>query len=114
MSKYFARKFECLHGHKHDSKGEAARCNALHVLQRAGAITDLQVQHKLIFIVDGKPLKLKNGQNAGAKVDFFYSEMPSMKDVIEEFKGFVVRDWPLRRALIKHCFPMIEYREVKA
>lgn len=112
MNKYGARKTECHQGHKHDSAREARRCNDLHLLQRAGSIGNLQVQHQFHFKVDGKELKLSNGRRAGMKVDFFYSELPSLKDVAEDSKGYVVRDYPLRAALFRHCFPMIELREV--
>lgn len=111
-NKYGARKTPCQHGHMHDSMREAVRCNDLHLLQRAGKIAMLQVQHQLYFVVDGKPLKLKNGRRAGMKVDFMYCELPSLKDVAEDSKGYTVRDYPLRSALFRHCFPMLELREV--
>ncbi|NVD44371.1 phage tail protein [Qipengyuania atrilutea] len=34
MGKYFAKKTTCIHGHKHASKREAARCVELHLLQQ--------------------------------------------------------------------------------
>lgn len=111
-NKYGARKTPCHYGHTHDSAREAKRCDELHMLQKAGKIAALQVQHQLYFFVDGKQLKLKNGRRAGMKVDFMYCEFPDFKDVAEDSKGYTVRDYPLRSALFRHCFPDIELREV--
>jgi hypothetical protein len=112
VSKYGAKKSECLHGHAHDSKREAKRCNELHLLARSGAIIDLENQKQLHFIVDGKQLKLGNGRRAGMKVDFYYTDAETLQDIAEDSKGYVVRDYPLRSALFRHCFPHIELREV--
>lgn len=111
-NKYGARKTPCHYGHTHDSAREAKRCDELHMLQKAGKIALLQLQHQFYFEVDGKPLKLKNGRRAGMKVDFMYTELPSLKDIAEDSKGYTVRDYPLRSALLRHCFPSLELREV--
>ncbi len=110
--KYGAKKSPCAKGHVHDSKREATICDQLHYRLWAGEIFNLLVQHQFYFVIDGKPLKLKNGRRAGIKIDFFYTETKGMKDVAEDAKGFTVRDYPLRAALFRHCFPMIELREV--
>lgn len=111
-NKYNAEKAACTQGHVHASKREQRRCNELHLLQRAGAISALQVQHQFWFVIDGKPLKHSNGRRAGFKVDFAYIELPELKDVAEDSKGFTVRDYPLRAALFRALFPDIELREV--
>lgn len=111
-NKYGAKKTPCQHGHTHDSGREAKRCNELHLLQRAGQIGGLQVQHQFWFIIDGAPLKHSNGRRAGFKVDFFYYELPDLNDIAEDAKGVTVRDYPLRAALFKMLFPDIELREV--
>lgn len=112
MSKYGAKKQACANGHIHDSKREAKRCDELHLLQRADVITNLSIQHQFWFVIDGKQLKHKRGRRAGFKADFFYTEVPSLKDVAEDSKGFTVRDYPLRATLFRALFPMIELREV--
>lgn len=111
-NKYGAKKAPCAQGHVHDSKREAKRCDELHILQSAGKIAMLRTQHQFWFVIDGKPLKHKNGRRAGFKVDFFYCELPSLNDVAEDAKGFTVRDYPLRSALFRALNPMIELREV--
>lgn len=111
-NKYGAKKTPCQHGHTHDSGREAKRCNELHLLERGHAIAFLQVQRQFYFEVNGAPLKHANGRRAGMKVDFTYQEMPGLKEVAEDSKGFTVRDYPLRAALFRACFPMVELREV--
>lgn len=109
-SKYGAKKSHCSHGHTHDSKREAERCDYLHVRQTAGEISRLETQVQFRFAIDGRPVKLKNGHVAGVKVDFQYQE--GNRTIVEDSKGFVVRDWPLRRAIFCALHPDIELREV--
>lgn len=113
MAKYFARKTTCIHGHKHASKREAERCVELHILQQTGEIADLTVEPQFWYVINGKPLKHRNGRRAGYKADFGYTEHGH--DVVEDVKasnGFMARDVPLRMALFCHLFPTIELRVV--
>lgn len=112
FNKYRAKKTPCQNGHTHDSAREARRCNDLHLLERQKKIGFLQVQPRYEFTIAGKPLKMKNGHTARFTADFAYVELPSLKHVAEDSKGFVVRDYPLRAALFRALFPMIELREV--
>ena len=109
-NKYNARKTPCNFGHTHDSAREAKRCNDLHILERAGEITHLETQKAFKFSIDGRAVKLKNGHHAGIKIDFLYRE--NGQAIAEDSKGFVVRDWPLRRAIFCALYPHIELREV--
>lgn len=114
MSRYFARKTPCRHGHTHDSRAEAKRCEELHLLLRAGEIEGLAYAPQYWFEPDGRPLKLANGRRAGFKADFSYIE--NGKVIVEDVKasnGFVARDVPLRWALFRHCYPEITLRIVK-
>lgn len=114
MSRYFAKRTACQHGHTHASKREAARCADLHLMLRAGQIDGLAVEPQYYFEVNGAPLKLANGRRAGFKPDFTYMEEGQV--VAEDVKasnGFVDRDFPLRAALFRACFPDIELRVVK-
>jgi hypothetical protein len=112
VSKYGAKKTACNNGHIHDSKREATRCGELHLLQRLDEIMLLQVQPRFEFVIGGKPVMMKNGQCARFTGDFAYVEVKSQKQVVEDSKGFVVRDYPLRAAIFRHLFPQIELREV--
>ena len=112
MSKYFARRTECGHGHTHASKREAARCGELHLLLRAIAISGLVVEPTFILKDgDGDPLIMGNGHKARYRPDFTYVERG--KVVAEDIKGMVVRDFPLRAALFRACYPDIELRVLK-
>ena len=109
-NKYGAKKCDCAAGHVHDSKAEARRCNDLHMLQRAGAISGLQQQPVFRFEVDGRPVMLDNGQQARLKADFTYIE--NGRKVVEDRKGVIVRDFPLRWALARTMWPEIDWRVV--
>lgn len=110
-SKYGAKATPCAHGHNHASKREAKRCNDLHMLVRAGAITDLEVEPTFILAPDGQPIIMGNGHKARYRPDFTYRE--NGRRVAEDVKGMVVRDFPLRAALFRLCFPEIELRVIK-
>jgi hypothetical protein len=111
-NKYGARKANCSQGHTHDSKREAARCDKLHQLEANGYITDLELQPRFVFVVNGIELKHDNGRRAAYTADFRYIDCVAAKRIVEDAKGFVARDWPLRKALFRACFPQFELREV--
>jgi hypothetical protein len=111
FGKYRAVKSQCAAGHTHDSKREAIRCNELHDLQAAGAISDLIIHPQYWFVINGRQLKHGNGRRVGYKSDFEYVEKGI--NVTEDVKGVVVRDWPLRRAIFIALFPHHQLRETK-
>lgn len=111
FQKYGAKKTPCQSGHVHDSRREASRCNDLHRLLRAGEITHLELQQQFWFTINGVTLKHKNGHRVGVNIDFTYREKDG-RAIAEDSKGFVVRDWPLRRAVFCALFPQFELREV--
>lgn len=114
MKRHFARKTVCDYGHKHDSAKEAARCHALHLLFRAGKIEALVYGRRFPLHDGGKPIKMRNGQQARYTPDFVYMENGQV--VAEDVKasnGFVERDFALRAALFKSNNPDIELRIVK-
>lgn len=110
FGKYRAVKSQCSSGHTHDSKKEAAYCNALHIRLEAGEISDLQTSVQFWFVIDGKALKHRNGRRVGYLADFSFIENGHY--VVVEVKGFSVRDWPLRRAIFCALYPNIDFREV--
>jgi hypothetical protein len=111
-NKYGARKTPCSYGHTHDSGREAKRCNELKLLERAGEIEDLKHQVQFWFAINGTPLKHDNGHRVGVKIDFTYVDRQTAMKVAEDSKGFVVRDWPLRKAIFRALHPDILLREV--
>lgn len=110
-NKYGAVKSRCAAGHTHDSRKEARRCDDLRLLERAGAISGLKQQPRYQFHVAGRAVLLKNGQTAHLTADFEYVE--NGQTVVEDVKGFVVRDFPLRAALFRAIWPDIELRVTK-
>lgn len=84
----------CAQGHYHGSKGEAARCNCLHLELRAGLILDLEV-HPSIPLWAGRRYK----------ADFRYrmGDFPSRRYItyVEDFKGAQSRDFQL----VKKAWP---------
>ena len=114
MKRHFARKTVCNAGHTHYSKAEAKRCDDLHLLQSAGKIVGLKVSPRFYFSIDGREIKMGNGQVARYTGDFTYIE--GNRQVVEDVKaknGFVERDVPLRMAIFRACYPDIELRIVR-
>lgn len=110
---YFARKTPCQHGHTHASAKEAERCNALHLLQRAGKISGLQVEPVVTFPINGKPVKMGNGQDMKFTPDFTYIE--AGRKVYEDVKAanaHMCRDVPVKLALARHLYPDCDWRLV--
>lgn len=111
-NKFGAKKTACQHGHTHDSRAEARRCNELHLLARGNAITDLVVQPQYWFVVDGRQVKHACGRRVGYRADFAYTE--NGRQVVEDVKGGYRDDaWTLRKAFFRALFPDHELREVK-
>jgi hypothetical protein len=111
VNKYRAKPTVCIHGHKHASKREAVRCVELHLLYKAGQIDGLVIEPTYILAINGAPILMGNGHKAKYRPDFTYLE--GNRTVAEDVKGFVVRDFPLRAALFRHCYPDIELRVTK-
>lgn len=109
-NKYRAQKANCQHGHTHDSKKEARRCAELHLLQRAGQISDLEQQPQFWFAINGVPVMHLNGRRVGYRPDFAYIE--AGRRVAEDAKGMCTPDYVLRAAFFRALFPDIELREV--
>jgi hypothetical protein len=81
MTKYRAQPV-VIDGIRFPSKGEAKRWGELQLLQRAGQITELERQRRFKLNAEG-------GQKVGEYVaDFCYRERPTMKFVVEDYKGF--------------------------
>lgn len=109
-NKFGAKKTACYHGHTHDSKKEAARCDVLHQMQAAGQISELELQPQFWFTINGQQIKHRNGRRVGYRGDFQYRENGNL--ICEEVKGFAARDWPLRAAIFMALYPEYILKEV--
>lgn len=110
-NKYYAKK-TTVNGIEFDSRKEAYRYQELLLLQRAGAIQDLQLQVKYVLIPAqyeiyakwGKTGKrLKDGKRLVERecsyvADFVYTL--DGKLVVEDTKGFRTKDYAIKRKLM--------------
>ena len=106
--KYHAEKTE-LDGIVFDSKKEAQRYAELKLLERSGAIHNLQRQVRYELI----PAQKKDGKTVERAchniADFVYTE--NGKTVVEDVKGFRTKEYVLKRKLMLRVHG-IEVREV--
>lgn len=112
MAKYYSKKVT-RDGMTFDSVKEYKRYCELRLLEKAGAITDLQRQVKFVLIpaqyetferYGKKGQKLKDGQRCIEKecsyiADFVYTE--NGKKVVEDTKGFRTKDYIIKRKLMR-------------
>lgn len=122
-SKYGAGKTVCYHGHTHDSRKEAERCNELHILLLSGEIRDLKLQKRYLIIPaihktldTGSVYKkgVRKGQKRYKQVtderatyyiaDFVYFDTKLNKTVIEDTKGMRTKEYILKRKLMKQQY----------
>ena len=95
-----------LDGIAFDSKKEAMRYAELKLLERAGAINQLELQKEFILIpaqydmMNGKLLE----RACKYKADFFYYDNKAKKYVCEDTKGFRTKDYIIKRKLMLYTF----------
>jgi hypothetical protein len=107
--KYRAKRTDCAAGHSHPSKAEQRRCDELHLLQKAEAISGLKVAPTYFFQYNGVTVKHPNGRRVCYTPDWHYVE--NGQSVVEECKGFRTPDYVLRLAFFKAFYPYLEHRE---
>jgi hypothetical protein len=109
-SKYGAKK-TVVNGIEFDSKKEAKRYTELHLLETAGAISDLRMQVKFVLIPAqrepdsvGPKGGIKKGKVIEREVDyiadFVYKDNSSGETVVEDTKGFRTTDYILKRKMM--------------
>jgi hypothetical protein len=108
MNKYHNKKVT-YNGIAFDSKKEARRYSELLLLERAGVITDLQMQVPFVLIpsqrINGKVVERECKYIA----DFVYTE--NGKKVVEDTKGIKTKDYIIKRKLMLYTHG-IQIREV--
>ena len=92
LNKYRAIKTVCAAGHKHDSKKEAARCDVLHLLLKAGQVSDLKLQPTFLIEIGGHKV-------CKYKADFAYRQGGA--DVVEDVKGIKTPTYRLKAKLLR-------------
>lgn len=104
-NKYYSNKTMCCCGHKHDSAKEAARCNELNLLLRAGEIENLEIQKEYLLIPAAQYSKpMKSERKVVYRADFVYFDKKSETTVIEDCKGVRTKDYILKRKLMKQLY----------
>lgn len=97
MTKYRNKKVE-IDGMTFDSKKEARRYQELLLLERAGAIQDLQTQVKYVLIPSQRIKGRVVERECAYKADFVYIE--NGETVVEDTKGFKTKDYIIKRKLM--------------
>lgn len=85
------------------SRKEARRYSELKLLERAGAIRNLELQPRFPLFVNGTKVCTYVG-------DFSYFEKNAR--VIEDTKGYKTREYINKRKLLMALFPLLDHREV--
>lgn len=112
-NKYHSKNVE-VNGIVFDSKREAKRYSELLLLEKAGAITELQRQVKYVLIpaqyetyerYGKKGQQLKDGtrcieKECSYKADFVYRDADTGKTIVEDTKGFKTKDYIIKRKLM--------------
>ena len=99
MNKFGAKKAS-IDGITFDSKREMLRYCELKMLQRAGKIRDLRLQVPIDLQGRDGPILTRTGRKAKYKADFIYFDNRLQAEVVEDSKGFVTKDYELKRAIL--------------
>lgn len=102
MNKFNAQK-TVVDGITFDSRKEARRFEQLKLMERAGQITNLELQPRFPLKVEGQLICTYVG-------DFLYVERG--KRVCEDTKGFKTREYINKRKLLLALNPGLDHREV--
>lgn len=107
MNKYRARK-TTIDGITFDSKGEARRYGELKLMERAGAISNLELQP--VYVLQEAFRCPRNGAQRAIKyiADFRYTE--GGKTIVEDFKGKETEAYRIKRKLFLKRYPEILFR----
>ena len=94
-----------------DSKRERQRYCELKLLEKAGRIKDLSLQHKFEL----QPSFKKNGttfRKITYIADFVYFDFDRMAIVVEDVKGFKTKEYQLKKKLFEFKFPELTITEI--
>lgn len=99
MSKYNSKKIT-YNGETFDSKKEYRRFCELSLLERAGAITDLQRQVRFELIPSQKENDKVVERPCTYIADFVYLDMQTGRRTVEDTKGVKTKDYIIKRKLM--------------
>ena len=110
MSKYHSKKTTA-YGITFDSKKEADRYCELRLLEMAGKIQGLQLQHPFVL----QPQYKKNGKSIRAILyiaDFVYYDLERKKTIVEDVKGYKTKEYMLKKKMFEYVFPDLTIVEI--
>ena len=111
-TKYGAQK-TVVDGIKFSSRLEAERFQQLKLLEQAGEISDLHLQHELqIFQGYVDPQTGEKKRSSFYLGDFFYVDVRSHKLIVEDTKGVETPEFRLKWKLAQSQYPEYEFRKV--
>lgn len=102
--KYRAQRTYCANGHWHPSKAEAKRCDELHLLQKAGEISRLEMQPKFPVSING--IKIFT-----YIADFAYFTRDER--IVEDVKGQVLPIYRLKKKAVEAFYAGVKIVEVR-
>lgn len=110
MSKYGNKKVQ-IGDRVFDSLREARRYSELRMLEKAGYITDLELQKKFVLI----PAQRRNGKlierECSYFADFAYTDTDTGEQIVEDAKGVRTETYKIKRKLMLHLYD-IRIKEV--
>lgn len=108
--KYHSKK-TIVDGIEFDSKKEAARYQELKLLERAGKISDLELQQEYELIPKFKKNN-KTYRKTIYRADFSYFDIEANKYIVEDVKGFKTDVYKLKKKLFEYRYTDLEIKEV--
>lgn len=101
VSKYRNKKVTLSNGMKFDSIRESERYQALALMERAGVISNLECQHKIVLSASGNPLMSKAGRKLSYWADFKYYDIEEGRWRYEDVKGYATPLSSLKVAIVE-------------
>ena len=98
-------------GHTFDSMKEARRYGELKLMVRAGVIKDLELQPAFELIPTIRT-ETETLRKTVYKADFRYIDMKTGGVVVEDVKGYKTDVYKLKKKMLLHKYPDINFREV--
>jgi hypothetical protein len=104
-NKYRAKRSVCFLGHNHPSMVECRFCEALQAAKKDGSVKEFFYEMKYDLMV--------NGIKIGSHKPDFTVIYPDGRTVVQEIKGYVTRDFILRKKIFEANYPKIPYIIIK-
>ena len=108
----YGNKKTVVNGITFDSKAEARRYCELRLLERAGEISNLELQPKFVLIPKHKR-RGRTVRQATYKADFRYVDEDG-NTIVEDVKGVETREFKLKRKLLEFQNPDLIFEVVTA